>query len=359
MKHEYMKINKGQIRLTSRTKNFKFELNRSKGHLFSYIKNRIAWHIYPRVNYVSKFPSHVDLELSSICDLNCPMCYTTTDEFKNKVNRAMMSFDLFKKLIDECAKHNLYSIRLSLRGEAFLNPHILDMIKYAKDNGIKEVSSLTHGGHLDEEKFEKLIDLGLDWLTISFDGIGETYEKIRAPLKFDDMVKKIKKFKEIKERRGVSKPVINVQTVWPAISKNPEEFYNIFNPIVDQVASNPLIDWLFKDTYEEKLFEKNFTCPQLWERLLVGADGQVMLCGNDEMGAHIVGDVNKDSILDIWHGKKMQKARQIHLNHNGVKEINICKNCQLPRKTIREKSSISGRTVNIDNYINRNQNIGT
>ena len=92
---------------------------------------------------------------------------------------------------------------------------------------------------------------------------------------------------------------------------------------------------------------------------MVGADGQVMLCGNDEMGAHIVGDVNKDSILDIWHGKKMQKARQIHLNHNGVKEINICKNCQLPRKTIREKSSISGRTVNIDNYINRNQNIGT
>ena len=29
-------------------------------------------------------------------------------------------------------------------------------------------------------KFEKLVDLGLDWLTISFDGIGEMYEKIRG-----------------------------------------------------------------------------------------------------------------------------------------------------------------------------------
>lgn len=354
-----MKINKGQIRLSSSKKNFKFELNRSKGHFLSYLKNRLNWHLYPRIHYVSKFPSHVDLELSSICDLNCPMCYTTTDEFKKNVSSKMMSFDLFKKLINECVKYNLYSIRLSLRGEAFLNPHIFDMIKYAKDCGIKEVSSLTHGGHIDEEKFEKLIDLELDWLTISFDGVGEMYEKIRAPLKFDDMVNKIKNFKEIKKNKGVSKPVIKVQTVWPAISKNPEEFYNTFNPIVDQVASNPLIDWLFKDTIDEKLFEKNFTCPQLWERLLVGSDGKVMLCGNDELGAHIIGDVNNESIYEIWHGKKMQKAREIHLKHKGVEEIDICKNCQLPRKTERQKSSIGGRTINIDNYINRNQTIGT
>ena len=75
------------------------------------------------------------------------------------------------------------------------------MIKYAKEKGIHEVSSLTHGGQIDEEKFEKLIDLGLDWLSISFDGIGETYEKIRHPLKFDDAVEKIKNYKEIKKRK--------------------------------------------------------------------------------------------------------------------------------------------------------------
>ena len=38
------------------------------------------------------------------------------------------------------------------------------------------------------DEFEELIDLGLDWLTISFDGIGETYNKIRAPLTFEDAV---------------------------------------------------------------------------------------------------------------------------------------------------------------------------
>jgi len=351
-----MKINKGQFRLTSKRDNFNFELKRGKGHLLSYIKNRIQWHFFPRIHHVSKFPPHIDMEISSTCNLHCPMCYTTTDEFKEKVGKGFLDFELFKKMIDESAKHNLYSIRISFRGEAFLHPKVYDMIEYAKKKGIKEVSSLTHGGMIDEKKFEKLIDLGLDWLTISFDGIGETYEKIRHPLKFDDMVTKIKNFQEIKKQRGITKPVIKVQTVWPAISKNPKEFYDIFHNITDQIASNPLIDYLHNDKDIE--YEEKFTCPQLWERLVITSNGDAVLCSNDEMGSYIVGNANTESLYEIWHGKKMTDAREAHLKHNGVKEVSPCKYCYLPRKTVRETTEFDNRLINIDNYLNREQNVG-
>ncbi|HVZ62349.1 MAG TPA: radical SAM/SPASM domain-containing protein [Candidatus Nitrosotalea sp.] len=351
-----MKINKGQFRLTSRKKNISFELKRGKGNLIRYAINRIRWHIFPRLHYVSSFPSHVDIELASVCNLNCPMCYTTTDEFKTRVNRAKMDFELYKKIIDECAKNQLYSIRLSFRGEAFLNEHIFDMIKYAKDKGIKEVSSLTHGGTLDDEKFERLIDLGLDWLTISFDGIGETYDKIRYPLKFEDSINKIKKYQEIKKRRKTVKPVIKVQTVWPAISKNPQEFFDIFNPITDQMASNPLIDYLHNDTSVE--YEPNFTCPQLWQRLVIGADGNVMMCSNDEMESNIVGNVNDETLYNIWHGKKLNDARDLHIKHLGYSQLTPCKHCYLPRKTKSNTTQVDGRLIKIDNYVNRDQTIG-
>ena len=351
-----MKTKTPQFRLTSRSTNFKFDLKRGRGHLLSYIKNRIRWHLFPRIHYVSEFPSHVDIELSSLCNLSCPMCYTTTDKFKSKVERANMDFDLYKKIIDECSQYNLYSIRLSLRGEAFLNKHIYDMIKYAKDKGIKEVSSLTHGGFLDEKKFEQLIDLGLDWLTISFDGVGETYNKIRYPLKFEDSVKKIKNYQEIKKRRKVVKPVVKIQTVWPAISENPQEFYNIFNPITDQVASNPLLDYLGNDT--DIVFEENFTCPQLWERLVIGADGNVMLCANDEMELHNLGNVRDESLYNIWHGERLNKAREIHIKHLGVKEIEPCKHCYLPRKMESDTANLGNHFVKIDKYVNREQTIG-
>lgn len=351
-----MKTKTPQFRLTSKYKNFKFDLNRGKGHLLSYLKNRIKWHLFPRLHHVSNFPSHVDIELSSLCNLNCPMCYTTTDKFKSKVKGANMDIKLFKKIIDECAEYNLFSIRLSLRGEAFLNKDIFDMIKYAKDKGIKEVSTLTHGGFLDEEKFEKLIDLGLDWLTISFDGIGETYDKIRYPLKFEDSVEKIRRYQEIKKNKGVSKPVIKVQTVWPAISKNPQEFYDIFNPITDQIASNPLLDYLGNDT--SVVFEENFTCPQLWERLVIGADGHVMLCANDEMESYSLGDVTNESLFDVWHGEKMTTAREIHMKHLGTKEIEPCKHCYLPRKMESDTADLGDRLIKIDRYINRDQTVG-
>ena len=351
-----MKINKGQFRLNSRNKNLKFELNRGKGHLLTYIKNRLEWHFNPRLHHIPKFPSHVDIELSSLCNLNCAMCYTTTEEFKEKVNAGLIDFEVFKKIVDEGAKYGLYSIRLSLRGEPFLHPEIYEMIKYAKEKGIKEVSSLTHGGQIDEEKFEKLVDLGLDWLTISFDGIGEMYEKIRHPLKFDDAVQKIKNYQQIKKRKKSVKPVIKVQTVWPAISKNPEEFYKIFDTITDQIASNPLIDYLGNDT--NIVYEKNFTCPQLWQRMVISSDGRVMVCANDEMGSHIVGDVKEDSVYDIWHGKKMNEARKIHLRHKGTEEMDVCKHCYLPRATQRETVEIENKLLNIDNYVNRAQTVG-
>ena len=45
------------------------------------------------------------------------------------------------------------------------------------------------------------MEAGLDWLTISVDGVGDEYNKIRAPAKFDDLIEKLKKFKKIKEKK--------------------------------------------------------------------------------------------------------------------------------------------------------------
>lgn len=351
-----MKINKNIVYL-SKFEFIKFNLKRGKGHLFSYMMDRFRWNIYPRIHHVSKFPTHIDLELSSACDLNCPMCYTTTDEFKKNVVRTNMDFEFFKKIVDECKKYpSHYSIRLSWRGEPFLNSHAFDMIKYAKENGIKEVSTLTHGGFLDAQKFEKLVDLGLDWITISTDGVGEDYEKIRAPLNFKEHVEKLKRYNEIKKEKGVVKPIIKIQGVWPAIEKSVDEYYETFSPLADQVAASPLLDFLRMDNNREYI--DDFTCPVLYERLTIGSDGKAYLCYNDEMGSVVVGDANNESVHDIWHGKKLEKSRKIHLDHLGVQELPPCKYCMYPRKTKKDKADVKGKSINVDNYTNRSQTVG-
>ncbi len=352
-----MKINKGQFVL-SKWKQAGFDYKRARGHLFSYLRNRFYWHYIPRLKKVLSFPGHVDIEISSVCNLSCPMCYTTTGEFKENVSKRFMDFDLFKKIVDQCAENGVYSIRISLRGEAFLHKDVIEMIAYAKNTGIKEVASLTNLYSLTPEKFDAAMKAGLGWLTISFDGLNEQYESIRKPAKFNEMYERVKEFKRIKDRHGSIKPVIKIQTLWPAIKDDPLAYYKAFDPYVDNIASNPLIDYLNNDDATQIEYEDGFVCPVLYQRLVIASDGGVLLCINDEMGKNIIGDANIDSLKKVWHGELITKARQLHLKDNGFMEMQCCRECFLPRKTVPVLEKFGDTRINVDKYTRRAEVIG-
>ena len=259
------------------------------------------------------------------------------------------------KIIDEIGG-KVPAIRLSLRGEALLHKRFADCVRYAKERGIKEVSTLTHGGKLTLEFFEEIVDAGIDWITISADGVGETYEKIRKPIKFKELMDKIKAMQKFKQERGLHRPVIKVQGIWPAISENPQEYYDTFSPHVDLVAFNPLIDYLSKDTHIEYL--ENFTCPQQYQRLVIGADGLVMKCSNDEENREVIGDINNQTVHELWHGEKMTAVRELHKRDRGFMDSAVCRKCYLPRKTEDEEAEVDGRTFTVKNYVFRIQVVG-
>ncbi len=342
-------INKGNYSFETSEREELFHKYKGEGWSEEYKQYRINWEEYPKKQFVSKYPLLVDIELASVCNLKCPMCYTISDEFKQKVNAKLMDFDLFKKIVDEIA-NDVPAIRLSLRGESTLHPKFIECIKYAKDKGIKEISFLTNGSKLDRENFIEMMKAGASWITISFDGLGEEYEKIRKPLKFDEMLEKIKALKEIKKEFNTNKPVIKIQGIWPSIRKNPEEFYNTLAPYVDSVAFNPLID--FHKNPEEKVFIDGFYCPMLYQRLVVGADGLVMMCSNDEENTHVIGDANQQTIYNIWNGDELNKVRELHKKRNGYRELEVCRNCYLPVETEDgERAIVNDREIIVRNYV--------
>lgn len=348
-------INKGNYSMDSAEREARFEQYRGEGWEDEYRAYRQAWVDLARNQQVSDYPLLVDIELASVCNLKCPMCYTISPEFKQKVNAKLMDFDLYKRLIDEIAGH-VPAIRLSLRGESFLHKKIVECIRYAKERGIGEVSSLTNGAKLTGPFLEQCIDAGIDWITISVDGIGETYEKIRKPIKFDEILDHIKEIDAYKKARGLHRPVIKVQGIWPAIKEDPQAYYETFAPYADLVAFNPLIDYRFRD--EEVEYVEEFCCPQQYQRLVIGADGLVMMCSNDEENRHVVGDVNTQSVHDVWHGEALQAVRDMMKRANGFMEDAVCRQCYLPRKTRDEEARIGTRTFIVRNYVNRSQTIG-
>lgn len=356
MKQRNVPINKGNYSMDTAEREALFERYRGDGWEAKYAEYRRDWSEYPKKQQVSEYPLLVDIELSSVCNLKCPMCYTITDEFKQHVNVTRMDWELYKKIIDEIGG-KVPALRLSLRGEATLHTKFIEAIKYAKDHGIKEVSMLTHGGKLTLPYFQQMVEAGIDWITISVDGMGETYEHVRKPLKFDDLLGKIKAIKQFKEEHRLKRPVIKVQGIWPAIAKSGvDAYYNTFAPCTDLVAFNPLIDYLSKDTQIEYLEE--FTCPQQYQRLVIGADGLVMKCSNDEENREVISDIKQETVHQVWHSEKMQAVREMHLQPRGFMQSAVCRKCYLPRKTEDEEARVGTRTFIVRNYVHRSQQIG-
>ena len=69
-------IDKGNYSMDTTEREILFDKNRGSNWPIGYKKYRKQWSDLPKFNIVSEYPLLVDLELSSICNLKCPMCYT-------------------------------------------------------------------------------------------------------------------------------------------------------------------------------------------------------------------------------------------------------------------------------------------
>ncbi|MCP4351317.1 MAG: radical SAM protein [Desulfobacterales bacterium] len=339
----------GQYSLNSSLGELRFAMKRSSGHVLPYLKNRFIWYFAPGLNVVTEFPTHVDIEISSLCQLNCPMCYTTTDYYKERVKKGLLDYDLYKKIIDECKKYSLYSVRFSWRGEPLMHPRFTDMLEYAKKAGIKEVSFLTNGAGLSPEIIDALIINRLDWLTVSFDGLYDMYEEYRKPLKFEDTVAKLKRLQRRKKELGINKPVLKVQTVWSAIENDPDAYFHYMSQTADEIAFNPLKDKRYYKEFDPESYDKEFVCPRLWQRIYVSSSGNIGFCLGDVYEDHIIGNIKDMSLYDAWNGEEFRKIRQQHTNHNRF-EYTICRRCQDGLKRQKTFVAVEGRNVEATRY---------
>ena len=288
----------------------------NQGFFIEHFFNRINWFLAPKNEYVTHFPLHVDVEAASICNMNCPMCY------RNQLKHTgQMDIGLFKKAVDECADNDVFSIRLSWRGETLTHPMIKEMISYATQK-VKNVSFLTNAFYIDENMCDCFIENQLSYIAVSFDGINEVYESIRHPAKFINSYKYLETLKNKKAKAGSKLPQVRLCTIWPAIKENPDEYYNTMKNVSDYIVCNPYIN--FKGKIRLK---KDFICQYPWERIVIGYDGTTQCCTGWNADDIHLGNLKEVSIYKMWHSDLMKKVRSIHASGRRM-EINSCANCR-------------------------------
>lgn len=315
---------------------------RGKGHQFTYFWNRFQWDYFHRFNIVPKFPLNVDIESSSRCNIKCGHCFR---QYMDMHESDFMPFPLYKKIVDECAENKLFTLKFSMRGEPTLHPQIVEMVDYAKKKGIKEVWINTNGSLLTEKMAEGFIKAGLDCLTVSFDGLGKEYEKIRIPLKYEDTLGKVSMFSRVRKNLKAKKPIFKVQAIWSAIKNNPDQYLKVMNGIADKVSYN--IDFDYENIHF--VADPEYVCYRLWQRIAITSTGDVLKCPSDFEKEEILGNVCNKTIKEIWDARQGEERKR-HLSGKRL-DSGVCRKCHHGAKVIKEEKIYSGKPKEVNEVL--------
>lgn len=286
---------------------------------------RRLWDANPKKLLHGDFPLHLDIEVTSVCNLKCPFCATTYSKFNN----GFMEWEIAKKILDEAGENGLYACKFNFRGEPLLHKELGRFIEYAKKKEIIDVFFNTNAVLLTEEKAKMLIDSGLDRFTVSFEGFEKNlYEKNRVGAKFDKVVANVEKFMTLREKIGTHKPKVRVQTVMiPELQNQLEHYIDFWKDKVDQVSYNDMEPSVDTVRQEIRTVKSDWICPFPYQRLTIMWDGSITACKNDYHGKLKMGNINQTTIKKCW-SEPLNKIREIHLK-GCSHELEACGECPL------------------------------
>jgi MoaA/NifB/PqqE/SkfB family radical SAM enzyme len=268
-------------------------------------------------------PEIVQIESTNICNAKCVFC--PRDEMHRR--QGVMSFDLFRKIVDECAELRITHVRVHNYGEPFIDRRLVEKVQYAKQKGIREVGMISNGSLITEDVARGMIEAGLDAINISVDASGrEVFESTRIGLKYDKVIANIERLVRIRAELGRRRPKLILSFVRQNNSVDEQAFIEHWKTVADKIHVTDLHNWAGTLHRESDV---NYPCYRPWLTFTVLWDGRVSLCCADFDGRSILGDLNSSSIQDIWNNDAYRRVRREHLESGGP---DICRSCDLPRK---------------------------
>lgn len=278
------------------------------------------------------FPKFVQFETGTACNAKCLMC--PHDKMKRK---GTASWSTLSKIITQAVPH-VSSACPFLMQEPMLEPRLPAILANIKQNNPNCTTVVySNMSVLPDNIMKPIVDHGLlDELHISFYGPTEAlYKKWQPPLNKAKTIENIKRIGLYRVKRKRFRPllilhVLSVPEIMDAI-----DGYKDVAPYVDRMA-NVQFDTFHGDIPDYGGDQRKYMgepaprtpCQRLWTALNVHFNGSVVPCCIDYQDEHVLGNINENTLQEIWSGQKFQSFRRLHIEGRW-NEIAMCKNCRV------------------------------
>lgn len=271
------------------------------------------------------FPDHVYVELTNSCNARCTICATPA----MKRRRTIMSRDLFRKVVAECGRQGAKKLLPFLHGESLLVPGVLDYFRDARKLAPQtHINLTTNGSKLSPELSEEILNERLiDSLIVSIDGGDrETFEAIRLGLKYDEIRENVRYFIRRRDELNVHDLKVMISMVTVPENKHTRRQLREAWREADEVRFSVYFNWAGELEGESRTPNKVNFCERLYHYITILADGRVAMCCFDSEGTHSVGDIQSQSIHEVWHSPAFREKRRL-LFEKDFDQLDICGRC--------------------------------
>jgi hypothetical protein len=250
-----------------------------------------------------------------------------------------MDFGLFEKIIKEVSGVRRKPVtHLHGFGEPLLDKLLSEKIQLAKTSGIERTYIVTNASLLFPETSRKIISAGLDKMKISFYGTDEeSYNNTMRRLDFKVTLQNVQDFLRIRKEMQKENPRLILQYLPNETNKaKTTEFRSLWSPLIDSrvgdclnVAS--LHNYGGGRAYNRLGKEIVSVCYFPWTSMSVLWDGRVVTCCMDSNGVQVLGDLNSQSVQEVWNGPVLSGVRESFgkLDYRGYP---VCLSCDWVRR---------------------------
>jgi radical SAM protein with 4Fe4S-binding SPASM domain len=287
------------------------------------------------------FPTVIQVQTINRCNARCGMCpYPYTIHLEP---REVMEDALFTKIVQECAgEPELRDFVPMAKNEPLLDPKLETRIAEFKAAAAPHqiVELVTNGSALTPARFQRLVESGVDLLTVSLSAATpETYQQVMQGLSWAQIIRNLDAITHadtsrinlflrfIKQRDNLAEHRTFLRhwrsKGWNLLSYEVNNRAGAVQGYERLAPAKHALQRRMRKALGRRLFR---VCPYAFGVIHVLQNGDVPFCTNDWKNREILGNVGNQSIREIYNTPRLQEFRAL-MRQGRYDEIEACKEC--------------------------------
>ncbi len=262
-------------------------------------------------------PDHVQIQTITGCNASCIFC-PNGKTLRHIPQGRRMDWGLYRSIVDQSVALGIRRFSAYLMNEPMLDRELPERVEYISTRIKKPqyVKVTSHGGLLTERMAQGLLDAGLHKLKISVQSLNpETYREIMG-LDLAKTLRNIDRLLELKQKGGYKTPRLEIVMVdsiqtHDEIPQIKRYWQNRDIKLYIEPVENRADQQSIRDSATGARRLRAFSwCRRLMEQIYILSDGRMLQCCADWEQRSIMGDLTRNSLADIWYGRRYSDYRR-------------------------------------------------